>query len=507
MKFVLVNPGFLRGGMAIVFRTPPLGLLSIAGAITEAGEPDVEIVDLSVDRKFPRQLKAIFNRADVVGVSCLTASFMLAKTICDLAKETGVTTLMGGFQPTLMPIVARLPSVDGIVRGEGEITMKEIVTKMRAGDDWRQTDGVSYYDKAADKLIHRPDRELVGDLDELPIPRFDLSDYSKYKSLGFRAGLMETSRGCSFGCNFCCVAKVYGRCWRPKSIERVMEERRLLLEDSKVQWLFNVDDNYVMNPRRAIALSKHIVQDGTTHRNMIIQARADALARNPTMMDWLAKSGVRLVFIGVESLHPRSLKRMNKGINTVNMIKDAIDGLHDRGIAVWASIMTGVEPTPEEAQECLDLTVNFLLQQGVEIMQCTPYTAYPGTGFYDEAVEKGWVKPFDLLKAEMTSLTPERPGFPRAKMRKLVGRAFRRFYLNPRYFFKPSKWAHFLHRDWFWLYKVIFSFTRVGMKEFFIPAILSKNLWKDQQLRDLTPEEPLPVDDSVTVREDILYSD
>jgi anaerobic magnesium-protoporphyrin IX monomethyl ester cyclase len=482
MKFVLVNPGFLQGGMAAVLRTPPLGLLYVAGAILDAGDHEVKIIDTVLDKKSPKQLKAEFNRADVVGVSSLTSSFVKAKQYCALAKETGATTIMGGFQPTLMPEIAVFPEIDAIVRGEAEVTIQEVVQKMVSGEDWRHTIGVSFYDYDIGKIVHMPDRPLVPDLDMLPFPRFDLVSHYTYKSLGFDTGVIETSRGCSFGCNFCCVTKVYGRSWRRKSIERVIEEHRRMPE--KIKWVFNVDDNYCMNPSRTVALSKRLVHDGLNNRSMIIQARADSLARNPKMMDWLAASGVRLVFIGVESIHPRSLKLLNKGVNSAQYIRDAIEGLHSRGIAAWASLIVGAEPTLLEAREALDSTIDFLHAHNVEIMQCTSLTAYPGTGFYVEAVKKGWIKPIDMTHLETVDLSPERPDFPRKKLMELINRAFRRFYLSPKYLFKLSKWTNLLNRKWWWVYKVLGKFVRVGM-DFIFGNILNDNLYGNEDWEEL----------------------
>ena len=141
---------------------------------------------------------------------------------------------------------------------------------------------------------------------------------------------------------FVVLLKFMERSWRPKSIDRVITELKLLPASAK--HLFMVDDNYVMNGKRAIELSKRLVQEGIDKR-YIIQARADTLARNPKLIDWLAMSGVRCAFLGIESMHPASLKAMNKGLSQVKLVEEAIETLHKRGIAVWASIITGVEPS------------------------------------------------------------------------------------------------------------------------------------------------------------------
>jgi anaerobic magnesium-protoporphyrin IX monomethyl ester cyclase len=241
----------------------------------------------------------------------------------------------------------------------------------------------------------------------------------------------------------------------------------------------------VMNPKRAMELSQKLVQEGLNTRSMIIQARADALARHPKLLDALSASGVRLVFIGVESIHPRELKLVNKGVKTVEYIQQAIDGLHNRGMAVWASIISGIQDKYEDAKEALDSTIDFLLANNIEIMQCTSLTAYPGTGYYDEAIRAGSIRAIDLEHPELVNLCPDRPGFSRVQMKMLVERAFRRFYLTPQYIFKLSKWQHLLHRRWFWLYSVLGKFIKVGVKDFLLGTLLNKKLWQDQDVKAL----------------------
>jgi radical SAM superfamily enzyme YgiQ (UPF0313 family) len=179
MKVVLVNPGFLQGGMAHFFKAPPLGLLYLAGGIKEVGDHDVKILDFPIQSYNSRQLASEFNNADVVGVSCLTSSFVKSKDVCRIAKNTGATTIMGGFEPSLVPEIAKFPEVDAVVRGEGELTIKEIFQKMTAGEDWRQSLGVSYFNRDTEEIIHMPDRPLAPTLDDLPYPAYDLIDLSK----------------------------------------------------------------------------------------------------------------------------------------------------------------------------------------------------------------------------------------------------------------------------------------------------------------------------------------
>jgi radical SAM superfamily enzyme YgiQ (UPF0313 family) len=277
------------------------------------------------------------------------------------------------------------------------------------------------------------------------------------------------------------VAKVYGRSWRPKSIDRVINEYKMLPSSTKN--VFNVDDNYVMNINRAITLSKRIYQEGID-KKFIIQARADTLARNPKLIDWLAISGVRIAFLGIESMHPKSLKAMNKGISQVKLVEDTINSLHNHGIAVWASLITGVEDTFVEGREALETTLQFLLDHDVEIMQCTPITAYPGTEYYNQAVEKGWIPRYDIDSPESMELCPDRPDFPRKGIKRLMDHAYGYFYLTPKYL-RLRKWKNFTQKRWLWLYRIIGKFVPFVLKDFLGNFVFKNTVYEDQDFSKL----------------------
>ncbi len=101
MKVVLVNPGFLKGGMAHFFRAPPLGLLYLAGGILEVGDHSVKILDFPVQTYNHKQLLSEFNHADVVGVSCLTSSFVKSKDYLSCCKRSRSYYNYGWFSTVL----------------------------------------------------------------------------------------------------------------------------------------------------------------------------------------------------------------------------------------------------------------------------------------------------------------------------------------------------------------------------------------------------------------------
>jgi radical SAM superfamily enzyme YgiQ (UPF0313 family) len=127
MKVLLIYPPFPLGkGMGSIMCSPPLNILTLAGSVPEH---DVDILDLNVDQSYGiEKMEQKLRNYELVGITCMSTTLRLVLNICKLAKRNGLTTLIGGFHPTLDPqVIDRNDCIDMIVRGEGEITFKELL--------------------------------------------------------------------------------------------------------------------------------------------------------------------------------------------------------------------------------------------------------------------------------------------------------------------------------------------------------------------------------------------
>ncbi len=229
MKILYVNPSRLEAGLDYIIKGPPLGLISIAAMVPEH---DAQLFDFKVHKYNEGKFYRGLSKFDVVAITSMTPQVASAFEVAQMAKESGCTTIMGGYHPTLVPdYVAQHPAVDFTVRGEGEHTFKEIIDYIdgnKKNITIKEIKGVSYKNDEG-KVVHNAGRPLEKDLDKFPMPRRDLLDDKRYIYLGNRVAQVESSRGCPHSCKFCCITKMWKDpsnhvLYRTKSVKRIMQE-------------------------------------------------------------------------------------------------------------------------------------------------------------------------------------------------------------------------------------------------------------------------------------------
>jgi radical SAM superfamily enzyme YgiQ (UPF0313 family) len=217
-----------------------------------------------------------------------------------------------------------------------------------------------------------------GQLEELggkPMPRHDLLS----KSYSFSA--IQTTRGCPMQCDFCSVSTFNGCNYRFRPVNEVLDE----LEQLPTSLVFFCDDNIIgygkKGQEHAIAIFKGIVD-----RGIKIEWAGQAslnFADNQEVLYWAAKSGCRIVLIGIESEKPEQLKETGKKLN-LRMGVDAYSGvfrkIHRYGINVLGAFIFGLDNDDEQA---LWDRAEFILKSSIDAWQTTILTPLPGTGLYE----------------------------------------------------------------------------------------------------------------------------
>jgi len=383
MRILLINPpnaGILK---AVGVHFPPLGLLYLAAYLEREGyHPEVK--DLCVEKGSKGDIR--FRDYDVVGIGTDTARYYNALRIARTAQREGCTVIMGGPHPCFVDEeVLNTNQVDFVVRGEGEITLHELLVELqKERGEFSRVKGISFCRNG--HIMRTPQREFIEDLDHLPLPARHLIDMDNYRKTKFGnrdITPMITSRGCPSNCSFCSSSTFFGRKWRSRSVPSILQE----IEELYYRYHFNaiafVDDNFTLSPKRVMELSEGIIQ-----RNLDIWwwnlSRVDTIVGNEPMLKKMHRAGGKSIFIGVESAHRPSLEEFGKR-SDIGMAECAVGVLKRNGFEIFASyILGGLGETVKAVNE----TIRWAKRLDTNVAQFCILTPYPGTAIYEKVKDR-----------------------------------------------------------------------------------------------------------------------
>jgi len=480
-RILLINPTAPKVGMDYFLKAPPLGLMVLAATIPEH---KVEILDLRNYDYSSEFIERKIQKFDIVGVTASTSMINGALNLCRLAKENDVKTILGGYHGSLVPEVALSPEVDVVVRGEGELTFPELIYSFNNGQDFKTIKGINF--KVGSRLYQTENRPLIN-LDDSPFPRRDLVKKYDYHYFWATIDALESSRGCPHHCHFCCEAAHWGQgrsVWRYKSPERVIEEFHRM--DSSKQWFIFNDSESTLNMRRIEKLCHLIKEYGYHKKWKSCQGRVDDIVKHPRIIGKMASAGWKMMFLGIESIHQKSLDIIGKRI-TIEQIKTAVKMLHDLGITIFGSIIIG---NLGENKEDVKATIKFAEDLDIDIMQFTPLTPYPSTELFYQAKQNGWITDKDFEHWNLVQPIMRTPDLSTQEIYRLVQDAYNKFYFSwgklYHQFFVRS-FIRFLHNPRFWWF---FKMAR----KFVINGVKTAGTWPDQFKYNSKQEQQEKVD-------------
>ncbi|MFX1314001.1 MAG: B12-binding domain-containing radical SAM protein, partial [Promethearchaeota archaeon] len=383
-RVALVNPNFITKSITDKFTLPALGLECIAANILDLAK--VKIIDGKVRNL---NLKEIMNeindfKPDIVGISCcFTIGINFSLKIAFESKKQGYLTILGGWHPTFVHFeVLKYPFVDVVVRGEGEITFRELIQNKPL----EEIKGISY--KADGQIIINPDRPLIKDLNQLPFPVRKLrSNFSSFQIFQMPVDVIETSRGCPYKCTFCNIHLFYRGTYRMKSTERILQELKIISLQKKIKNVLIVDDNFTSNMKRVEEICDLIIKEGIK-LDLICQSRVDVVRKNPDIIKKMSKAGFWIFFLGIESFKQKSLNDIQKKTQFRDIV-EAIKILHDNDIIVIGSLLVG--SNLDEEEEDIAIMIKIVKKLGIDFPLYSIMTPFPGTKFRDILIKKGYL--------------------------------------------------------------------------------------------------------------------
>ncbi len=383
-KVILVEPKSPDLHIFSRFAMPRLGVVLLGTILKDLGYQ----VTVMVEEAQPLD-HAKLDAADLVGISCITSTAPGGYALADDLRRKHVPVVMGGPHITHCADEA-LEHCDFVVRGEGEAALPALIDAIENGHGFDQIPGLSY--RKGNHNHHVPAAPLERDLDRWPDPDLSLVQGSLSHAMvgGRRYVPLMTSRGCPHDCSFCSVTTTFGRKMRYRSVERVLAE--VAGHDSDRTTFFIYDDNLTANRRRTRELCEGFESLGRPVQWMA-QVRAD-VARDPDLLDRMARAGCIMVFIGLESVNEQSLKSTKKR-QTLDEIREHVRRIQSRGISVHGMFVFGFDT---DGPGTLERTIRFARSTNLYSLQFLILTPFPGTRLGDELDQAGRVLHRDWSK-------------------------------------------------------------------------------------------------------------
>jgi radical SAM superfamily enzyme YgiQ (UPF0313 family) len=312
--------------------------------------------------------------ADLVAVSAITSTAPQSYELADKARAAGAIVVMGGTHTSFMPEEG-MQHADFVVRGEGEFAFQELVDAIQRGEGFPEIQNLTY--RSVDgRLVSNPERPKIPNLDVNPIPDYHLIE-------GWKPGgviSVATSRGCPFSCTFCSVPGMYGHAFRTHSIDRVLQELELHKGN---MYTFFADDIFTANKKRVKELLRQMIARGLTPQ-WGAQVRTETVD-DPELLQMMRDSNCFNVYVGFESINPRTLKLFQKKQDLAK-IERSIERFHEHGIRIHGMFVVGSD---EDDVETIDATAEFALEHDIDSIQFMILTPIPGSPDWDSLYARG----------------------------------------------------------------------------------------------------------------------
>ncbi|KPL16267.1 MAG: hypothetical protein AMS26_05170 [Bacteroides sp. SM23_62] len=347
MKILLVSPvrdqhQFTNKGILI----PQLALFILQGLTPKKHEVKIveeEYMQLDLDEE-----------CDVVGISCMTSNAYRGYRIADAFREKGKKVVMGGVHPSLLPDEA-LAHADAVVIGEAEGVWEKILEDIES-DNLQQR-------------YHEPNPDL-----DRYIPK-DFSTLSKKRM--YNLVPLQTSRGCPYDCDFCCVSNIFGKKIKLIPVKHVVKD----IQTSGARNFIFLDDNIIGHKKYARELFTALIP----LKIRWIGQSSISFARDLELMKLAKKSGCKGLFIGLESVLDTNIHQYNK-LKSLEDTQQSIRKILKMGIMIQASVIFGFD---DDTHETFGQTIKFLRKNRISVASINALTPYPGTRVFDKLKEAG----------------------------------------------------------------------------------------------------------------------
>jgi len=434
MKVLLINPpdtGMMQANLPVYVDEergylPPLGLLQVASYARAKTDWQVKVYDSNIEERLLGDL--IYDyKPDLVGITATTFTLLSALRVARKVKgySSYAKVVLGGIHASIYPQESvKLPNIDYVVAGEGEEPFIKLLEDIRLA----RSNGYLYQSK-----------ELIPDLDSLPMINRTMTNYKKYSSLLGSQGYittMLTSRGCPYHCIFCHRPHL-GKQFRARSAENVLSELGQIVSLG-ISEVMIYDDTFTVDLERAKAICLGMIQDNIP-LTFDIRARVDTV--DDELMELLKVAGCKRIHYGIEATNPGVLKAICKEIS-LERVEETFALTKKYGIETLAYFIFG---SPTETEADILHTIEYAKELQPDYCHFAIMTPYPATPLYQLGLNRGMYSDYWLEFAREPREDFKPPYWSeidRVRLEELLNKAYKSFYLRPRYILKQARKAY-----------------------------------------------------------------
>ena len=371
--------------------TAPLAILALATPLQRAGYV-VRIVDSTITPNFQKVVLDELADSLCLAISLVTGPMIRETALIAKAAKASYPDkpiILGGWHPSLLPDqTLAFPYIDVVVKGQGEDAMLEIVQHIEAGESFKGIQGVGYKEDGG--LMFNEPRPLKP-IRELTPKAYHLADFDAYERVcGRRWAMYVTSLACPFNCAYCTNEGLYGRKWNALEPDQVVEEMTDLVSQYRLALLWVIDDNFLVDRERAVAIAEGLVRTGVQF-DWSIQASTNLVTRLSVQeLKLLRRAGLSQIAHGADSGSPEVLHLMNKDFQKIETIYRAADLLNAAGIRPSFNIIFGFPgETNKHRRESIRLVMDICRRYDKAEWWTNIFTPYPGAPIMKRAFELG----------------------------------------------------------------------------------------------------------------------
>ena len=399
---------------------PPLGLAYVAASLRQFGY-EVRCIDalgeaplqktVSENAKylyFGLSIKEILQHLALKEFNVLFVSLMfshdwpMTKYFIKTIKKTypEVITVCGGEHISACPKFSMedCPEIDICVLGEGEETSIDILKTIEQKKSLAKVNGIVY--RSEEGIITNPKRSRISQLDNIPLPAWDLFPLENYLSnrLGYgvnpgRTMPMLISRGCPFQCTFCSSPQMWTTKWQARDPNCVIEEMQFYIDKYKITNFDFYDLTAIVRKDWIIKFCQKIIKKNWNITwQMPSGTRSEAL--DDETLGLMMLSGQKHISYAPESASKTTLQKIKKKIKIENM-KESIKSALSKGMGVKLNLMLGF---PDETHKEMLETLRFVIYAafvGVSDVYLASFAPYPGSELFDEMCKNGQISKID----------------------------------------------------------------------------------------------------------------